>query len=604
VGRGAAWATGFWLFFLFLSLLALALAPVWLEREVQETRDRIRTILEPAQRLAARIQFAQSRQMESVYSFLLLGNAPSRLRYREGREVEEAALDTLGTLLEEAVPDTLVSLRQGISLGVREDMANLLSLSVSWHLNHADMLRREVSETGEARSVSDEEFRARLIVEQAAYTEVVAATSDLIDALAREMELAQSVMTRRRVRQAEYAQILVVVGLVATVVVLVLAWRLRMLIRASEARRLYALEARREADGLLGATGDGVLGMDMEGRCTFLNRAGAELLGYSARHVVGRDVHGLLHHSGPEGQPIPREECTVIGALKARKTISGQNDTLWRAGGQPFPVQVSLRPVADGTEHRGAVLSFVDMTEIRAAEASLRQAVQARDEVLAVVSHDLRNPVGVIFSAASLLLTLNPSPEKQREHLLAVKRSAGRINRLIQDLLDVARLEAGALPVQPGAFHGDRLLEEVVEGHRRNAEEKGVLLRTEVPDRVPMAWGDRHRVTQALTNLLENALRETPAGGEVTVGIEVDWDREGLRFFVSDTGPGIPPEDRERLFDRFWQVSRKDTGGAGLGLSIVKGIVEAHEGRVWVDSQPGVGSTFWFSLPGGPEATS
>jgi signal transduction histidine kinase len=122
-----------------------------------------------------------------------------------------------------------------------------------------------------------------------------------------------------------------------------------------------------------------------------------------------------------------------------------------------------------------------------------------------------------------------------------------------------------------------------------------------VPESLPKAWGDSHRVVQALTNLVENALRETPPGGRITVGLEGGGTEKGLRFFVADTGSGIKLEDQKRLFDRFWQVSRKDTGGAGLGLSIVKGIVEAHHGKVWVESNEGEGSTFWFYLPPGPE---
>jgi signal transduction histidine kinase len=257
--------------------------------------------------------------------------------------------------------------------------------------------------------------------------------------------------------------------------------------------------------------------------------------------------------------------------------------------------------MVDGSEFRGAVLSFVDMTEIRAAEASLRQAVQARDEVLAVVSHDLRNPVGTIVSAGSLLLKLDPAPAKRREHLLAIKRSAERINRLIRDLLDVARLEVGTLPVHPGPFHAERLVHEVLQIHRQRAHGRGITLKAHVPAGVPPAWGDRHRVIQAITNLVENALRETAPDGEITLGIQEAPDGAGVHFFVSDTGPGISPEDQERLFDRFWQVSRKGRAGAGLGLSIVKGVVEAHGGIVWVESEVGKGSTFWFSLPEGPE---
>ena len=286
-----------------------------------------------------------------------------------------------------------------------------------------------------------------------------------------------------------------------------------------------------------------------------------------------------------------------MNSLREGRPISGRNETLWRAGREPFPVQISLRAMKDGPEIRGAVLSFTDMTETRAAEASLRQAVQARDEVLAVVSHDLRNPVGTIFTAASLLLTLDPPPEKRREHLLAVKRSAERVNRLIQDLLDVARLEAGVMPVHPGHFDPAGLLQEVAETQRPGADQRGVSLEVRVEPGLTSGWGDRHRIVQVLTNLLENAIRETPEGGLVTVGAERGDAEKELRFFVLDTGPGIHPDDQERLFDRFWQVSRKDKGGAGLGLSIVKGLVEAHGGEVWLESAVGRGSTFWFSLP-------
>jgi PAS domain S-box-containing protein len=591
-GRGAAWATGFWLVFLLVSLLALALVPMWLERDVGDVRDRIRNVLEPAEKLAAKIQFAQARQMEAFHSFLLLGDVRARVRYREARAEEEAAFDRLKGLTD------------AMSIQVKGEMAHFGPLSFSWHLSHEEMLNQEVSSAGPPPGIYTQGYRRRLIAEQAAYAEVLSVSEELRNILSVEMESGESEMARARFLQAQYTQILVVLGLLATVVVLVLAWRLRTLMKELETRRREALRARREADGLLGATGDGVLGMDGDGRCTFLNRAGAELLGYSSRSVAGRDVHGLLHHSHPDGRPFRRENCSIMRALSTGETVSGRNETLWRAGREPFPVQISLRAMRDGSEVRGAVLSFTDMTETRAAEESLRRAIQARDEVLAVVSHDLRNPVGTIFSAASLLLTLNPTPEKRREHLLAVKRSAERINRLIQDLLDVARLEAGALPVHLGPFHGERLLHEVLESHRVGAEEKGVSLQVRVPPRVSVAWGDRHRVVQILTNLVENALRETPQGGEITVGVQEDPAGGGLRFFVSDTGPGIPPADQERLFDRFWQVSRKNKGGAGLGLSIVKGIVETHQGRVWVESEEGEGSTFWFFLPGGPEEGS
>ncbi|MCJ7626794.1 MAG: hypothetical protein MUO50_00255, partial [Longimicrobiales bacterium] len=234
-GRWAARATGFALFFLFLSLLALALAPIWLERDVGVVEDRIQKVLEPGERLAAKIQFAQARQMEAFHSFLLLGDARARLRYRGARAEEAAAFDTLGVLTE------------GMSIQVKEEMANLGPLSFSWHLSHEEMLSQEVSTGGSTQGIYAQGFRQMLTTEQAAYAEVLSASKALRDALSVEMQLGRSEMARARFRQAQYTLILIVLGLIATVVVVILAWWLRTLMEESETRRKEALRARREA---------------------------------------------------------------------------------------------------------------------------------------------------------------------------------------------------------------------------------------------------------------------------------------------------------------------------------------------------------------------
>jgi PAS domain S-box-containing protein len=406
-------------------------------------------------------------------------------------------------------------------------------------------------------------------------------------------------MDRARALQARLTQGLVVVGLVATFVVLLLAARLRRLIREAEARKREALRARREADALLGATGDGVLGLDPNGVCTFLNRAGAELLDYPTRLVVGKDVHDLLHHSQADGSAYPREECPILQALESGEAVSVSKETMWRSGRVPFPVQVSVRPLRDGNVVRGAVLTFVDMTEARAAEETLRQAVGTRDEVLAVVSHDLRNPVGTIYSTAAMLLEMDLPEASRKEHLVGVKRSAQRINRLIQDLLDVARIEAGVLSLDRIQIPAGEILDEVAVAFRSRAEDSGISLQLNLKDPSLHVWGDRDRVIQALSNLVQNAVKFTPSGGTVTLGAREAKGEElpAVGFWVTDSGPGIEPSDQARLFDRFWQVRRRDKRGTGLGLSIVKGIAEAHGGRVGVESQVGKGSTFFLFFP-------
>ncbi len=588
-GAGAAWATALALLFLFLTLLALALLPGVLDRGVADTRDQVTGVLEPARELVVGIELAQARQIALLQAFVLSGDARFRSRYRSAQSDEEESVDQLQRKLD--------SMSVEVRARVAPAFTRILTLSFSWHLGHEDLINLEVPASDSLPQAWGRDFTDRLITEQAIYQEVVSASRELKESLGSEIESAQARVARVRDLQTRLTRYLVAAGLIATLLVLGVAWRMRSLMRESETRRLETLAARREADALLRATGDGVLGMDREGRITFLNRAGAELLGYSKRMVVGRDVHELLHHSRPDGTPLPREECNVLRALERAEPFSSQDEVLWRAGKEPIPVRLSLRPLMDGRELKGAVLTLADMTEIREAEETLRRAVRVRDEVLAVVSHDLRNPVGTIVSAAGLLLEMELPPEKVEVHLRAMKRSGERMNRLIQDLLDVARMEAGTFTVHASRVPARPLLQEVVDAHAEAAEEKGVGLTWKVDDDTGTIRGDRDRLVQVLSNLVGNALKFTPTGGRVELDASRDPTTGAVVLRVSDTGVGISSEDRERLFDRFWQVSRRDSEGAGLGLSIVKGLVEAHGGRVEVESEPGKGSTFRVILP-------
>jgi signal transduction histidine kinase len=249
----------------------------------------------------------------------------------------------------------------------------------------------------------------------------------------------------------------------------------------------------------------------------------------------------------------------------------------------------------DARKVRGVVLTFTDMTEIRAAEAALRDAVRGRDEVLAVVSHDLRNPIGTIAAAAELLSDVPMPPERQEEHLEIIGRAAHRANTLIQDLLDVATIEAGRLSVRTKPVDLVELVEEVGSQMRLGADGEGVELSVHVPAELPAVEADRDRILQVMSNLVGNALKFTPSGGRVSVAAE--QAPGGVSVTVSDTGPGIEPEMKEHLFDRFWRGHGSNLRGAGLGLAIVKGILEAHGTSIEVETEVGRGSAFSFILP-------
>ena len=226
-----------------------------------------------------------------------------------------------------------------------------------------------------------------------------------------------------------------------------------------------------------------------------------------------------------------------------------------------------------------------------------REAARARDDVLAVVSHDLRNPLNTIQMAAQFLIDLAPEEDRRvtaRRQLEAVRRSARHANRLIEDLLDAARLEIGHLTLNRAVEEIGPIVMEAADAVEAVAA--GLAIERRVDAALPPLLIDKERVLQVFSNLLGNAAKFTPAGGTVTVGVETGAGC--VRCFVRDTGPGMTAEELQHIFDRYWQVPGGNTRrGAGLGLAIAKGIVETHGGRIWVETRLGEGSEFSFTLP-------
>jgi len=226
-----------------------------------------------------------------------------------------------------------------------------------------------------------------------------------------------------------------------------------------------------------------------------------------------------------------------------------------------------------------------------------QEAVRVREDLLAIVSHDLRNPLGVVLASSALLLKSSLPPEKEeraRRQIEAIQRAANRMNRLIRDLLDFASIQEGRLSVHLHAQDAVAIVNEVLEALEPLATPKQLRLVHETSAEVRVAC-DHDRVVQLFSNVIGNAIKFTPDGGTITVRAV----RQGsdVRFAVMDTGPGIPAEERPHVFDRYYQARRKNREGIGLGLSIARGIVEAHGGRIWVESEEGRGSTFYFTLP-------
>jgi PAS domain S-box-containing protein len=225
-------------------------------------------------------------------------------------------------------------------------------------------------------------------------------------------------------------------------------------------------------------------------------------------------------------------------------------------------------------------------------EAAQREG-RMREEVLAVVSHDLKNPLGAIHLAAAMLL--GNADAKSRSFLETIQRSASRMDTLIGDLLDVASIQAGRLAVEAAPVNAAAVLREAFESQQPMAREKGITLALEAQLPGVILDIDRDRVLQVFGNLLGNAIKFCGAGDTVTIAAQLR--DHAVELQVRDTGPGIQPDELPRIFEPYWSAKRHARKGTGLGLYISKGIVEAHRGRLWAESTPGKGSTFYFTLP-------
>jgi PAS domain S-box-containing protein len=227
---------------------------------------------------------------------------------------------------------------------------------------------------------------------------------------------------------------------------------------------------------------------------------------------------------------------------------------------------------------------------------TVRASLRARDEMVGVVSHDLRNPVAAVKMISRSLLGENAKRGKEaKESIELIAQAADQMDALIRDLLDVNRLDAGQLAIAPAPIEPSALLLESLQTLRPLVEERGINLDLQIETDLPHVLADRERIQQTLSNLVGNAIKFSPKGSKIVVVARRDTD--SVVISVLDNGRGIAPDQLPRVFDRYWQSSRTDRQGAGLGLAIAKGIVETHGGKIWIESKPGEGTTASFTLP-------
>jgi len=370
----------------------------------------------------------------------------------------------------------------------------------------------------------------------------------------------------------------------------------------------------RQNERILGSMGEGIYGLNLEGKTTFVNLIGAKMLGYEVEELIGTLMHDTMHHTKPDGvSPYPQEECPMYAAFKDSKVHRVYDEVLWRKDGTRFPVEYTSRPMWEEGKLVGAVVTFQDITERNLMAAQLLEETKLGEvaRVVGDIGHDMKNMLMPVINGAKLVeeeleehfgkITGMPVSMKEveasrnftKEALDMVVNNARRIQDRVREIADTVKGLTSPLRLSSCQVAG--VVEDVFASLRLWATEKGVSLRVQGLDSLPLIQADTHRLFNALYNLINNAIPETPVGGSVTIVGSLGPEAKTVVIRVADTGGGMPPEIRDRLFSK--EAISGKPGGTGLGTKIVKDVVDAHGGTITVDSELGNGTTFTIELP-------
>ena len=335
---------------------------------------------------------------------------------------------------------------------------------------------------------------------------------------------------------------------------------------------------------------DGVMILGPDLRVQVFNRALSHLTGWPAEQAIGRPCYQVLALEKASGPDLCGTETTEAVFRDNRPLVV--EGLLSRPGGSRVAVSVTYSPILDD---EGRVLyviaNVVDITRFREAE-------EMKSTFVSVISHELKTPVALIKGYANTLARDDAHWDAATlsEGLQVISEESDRLNALINNLLDASRIQAGAFKVERGDVMLSRLAEKVVDSFHTQTDRHAFKL--DFAADFPSISGDEERLRQVLNNLISNAIKYSPSGGEIRVG---GWaDQQSATVYVADQGIGIPVEEQGKLFQRFYRVDsslRRSTQGAGLGLYLCRSIIEAHGGRIWLRSEPGRGTTVFFSLP-------
>jgi PAS domain S-box-containing protein len=350
--------------------------------------------------------------------------------------------------------------------------------------------------------------------------------------------------------------------------------------------------AMRQRELILESVGDGIYGIDLDGKLTFINQAGALSLGYTPEQLIGRDVHEVLHHSHADGTPSLKSNSPILQAMRSREPVRVRDEIFWRQDGTPLPVEYSVNPLVEGGQVSGVVVAFRDVSERRRLE-------KMKDEFISTVSHELRTPLASLRASLGLVSSgsLAKRPEKQQQMIEMAIGNCDRLVRLVNDILDFDHVKKDVLQLDRQPVEAIDLLRRAADVAYSVATQRKIGFHVEAQPGKALA--DEERILKVLNELVANAIKFSSPETQIRLSAEPRGENE-ICFAVEDQGRGIAPEKLERIFEPFQQgdaSDSRDLGGTGLGLALCRSIIERHGGRIWAESTPGKGSRFQFILP-------
>jgi PAS domain S-box-containing protein len=366
--------------------------------------------------------------------------------------------------------------------------------------------------------------------------------------------------------------------------------------RISEARLREQLDLNRT---ITDNTPSCLLMMDTQGRGTFVNPAAERITGFKSAELIGQVLHKLVHHTHADGTAFPIEECPIVRALPVGASVVGYEDVFVHKDGHFYPVRCNARPILKDGKPVGTVIEVQDITEEKRTREALIEANRRKDQFLAILAHELRNPLAPLSNALALWRLVEHDRAKMQELRGIMERQLGQMRRLIDDLLDVSRITRGKIELKKARVDLNEVLGGAAEAAQPLIEERCHRLELALPSTPLYLNADGARLMQVFGNLLHNAAKYTLAGGLIRLGAVREGDTAIVR--VRDNGPGIPPQMHDAVFEMFVQVDttlERSHGGMGLGLTLAKRLVEMHAGRIEVaPPTAGEGTEFIVRLP-------